>query len=730
MRNTSLKRISFKYQLVVFAILLSTVPVIVLGFVASWLMGSNLQKESERNDQIVLGQVQDRVDAYFRSLEQISLALAANPVVEEMTLQGASTSTIPLSVQLKNLFENTVTQSDVKFDITLLMPKYNTSYSNELGMNRQIEYPLGEVVKQMQTGHIQYLQIPPRTFPNQNDLLIARTVPLNTANFQGLIVVHLKTGELQRLIDRLELGGDKFMLIVDDRHQLVAGGTNALQDGVRSAESPDYASIAGREPLPATVTIQGIAYTITSVKSRLSGWTYLVLSSDLDKRRKVASMQRLTWFTVLAVSLAWGLLAVFGMNRMFSPFQRLLNSLRHQLNEQTPVVQEHLVQRLIRGELSAEDMERKGDRFPLAEGPFYVGIAEIDQPIDFKKRYSASERARYMAEWKRIADETFRSPAGKAFTFVVRPDQLVYVSGIVGDSIPEREAIRAEQAEAFRLKVREHGLFTMSVAVSDCRSGPDNLTVCYEEAETFMHYRWTRGTDVTLSSQDLSPSMNVSNRELIRMEQALVSGIAHADFAQAEAMLDELIVAASETLRQPEAIAVLFTHLLGEIDKLLEPFGSGVNELLGDEALRQLYGLSSVHELRTWMVHTVFAAIREQHEHMRHSTRKKSIQQALVLMRTELEQDLSLQMLAERMDVSSATMSKWFKEETGEYFGDCLIRMRMDKAKEWLIHSDMPIKTIAERLRYATVPNFTRIFKQTRGMPPAAFRNQYRGGSE
>ncbi|MGN7384690.1 DNA-binding transcriptional regulator AraC [Chlamydia abortus] len=63
-------------------------------------------------------------------------------------------------------------------------------------------------------------------------------------------------------------------------------------------------------------------------------------------------------------------------------------------------------------------------------------------------------------------------------------------------------------------------------------------------------------------------------------------------------------------------------------------------------------------------------------------------------------------------------------------FSTFLIEIRIEQAKEWLIHTDLPIKEIAERLRYTTVHNFTRIFKKMTGTPPGQFRNQYRGGDE
>jgi AraC-like DNA-binding protein len=92
-----------------------------------------------------------------------------------------------------------------------------------------------------------------------------------------------------------------------------------------------------------------------------------------------------------------------------------------------------------------------------------------------------------------------------------------------------------------------------------------------------------------------------------------------------------------------------------------------------------------------------------------------------------VETDISQQQLADLVGLSPTQLSRLFKEQMNVTYADYLIQYRMEKAKHWLEYTDMPIKTIAERLRYTTVQNFTRIFKQVVGVPPAQYRKQLRG---
>ncbi|MDF2668444.1 MAG: transcriptional regulator, AraC family [Paenibacillus sp.] len=759
MKRELFKRMSFKRKLLIFSILLSTVPVILLGLAASFLAGESLKKESARSHQIILKQVQDRFDNYVRSLDQISLSLAANPIIETSALYGISMETLTSSVQTKNLFLNTVVNSDQDFDISLVLPQFNAVYSHRLGMNRQIEYPFNEIIKGIQSGHEWAIKIPPNTYTNQRDLLIVRTVPLNKSSFNGILVVHLNTEELRKAIDQIQWDSEKMMVILDDQNKIVTGGSTALNAGLRLSMNDEWASsLSLHEPLPTETVLNGRVYTISSVKSDLIGWTYIVLTSAKEMNQKAAEIQRITWLFVLLIALSWGLFSIFGLNRLYSPFQRLLqkrrlkegdtresdlvstldrfmdnmqqtnDALRLQLDEQKPYLREHYLQQLLKGEFAEDEFELKGKELPLHNGSFCVGIAEIDQHLEFKNRYTFKDRVLFMYAWSKLLDElAVGSPHPmQLVSFTPRQGQLVCIIRLDEPAHSNENGFLLEFATEFRNCTREYFPFTISFALSSIRHGRDQLPQSYEEAITFMRYRWIKGTDITISHDEIDQSMNITNTQLIRMEQAVVTCIAQGDFDGAQVRMDELIKAASDFVRSQEAVCVLLSHLFGEIDNLLEQAGVGINEILGGDAIQQLYAMPSLNKLQEWMVGTVLVAIQRQMESLSLSSRKKAVQDALRFINSEIETSLSLQLLADRVKVSPSTFSKWFKEETGDHFGDYLIRLRMDKAREWLIHSDMPIKTIAERLQYATVPNFTRIFKQVVGAPPAAFRNQYR----
>ncbi len=89
-----------------------------------------------------------------------------------------------------------------------------------------------------------------------------------------------------------------------------------------------------------------------------------------------------------------------------------------------------------------------------------------------------------------------------------------------------------------------------------------------------------------------------------------------------------------------------------------------------------------------------------------------------------LEEKITLKEAAQHFAFSPNYLGYLFKEATGENFSDFLIRKRIDLACKMLQDPRLKIYEIAERLGYASLPYFTRQFKQQIGISPGYFRKQ------
>mgnify|MGYP001189153787 CR=1 FL=1 len=81
----------------------------------------------------------------------------------------------------------------------------------------------------------------------------------------------------------------------------------------------------------------------------------------------------------------------------------------------------------------------------------------------------------------------------------------------------------------------------------------------------------------------------------------------------------------------------------------------------------------------------------------------------------------TLDELAEEFHMSTRTLIRRLREE-GSQYQELLDQVRQELACWLLVHTELSIEAVAERLGYSDTSNFSRTFRRWLGMPPNAFR--------
>ena len=86
------------------------------------------------------------------------------------------------------------------------------------------------------------------------------------------------------------------------------------------------------------------------------------------------------------------------------------------------------------------------------------------------------------------------------------------------------------------------------------------------------------------------------------------------------------------------------------------------------------------------------------------------------------DEDLNLEMLAEKVYLSSGYLSFIFKKETGMNLNRFIRVFRMEKAKEFLCNTNMKVAQVSEKVGFANVSYFCRSFREYYGSSPESYR--------
>lgn len=90
-----------------------------------------------------------------------------------------------------------------------------------------------------------------------------------------------------------------------------------------------------------------------------------------------------------------------------------------------------------------------------------------------------------------------------------------------------------------------------------------------------------------------------------------------------------------------------------------------------------------------------------------------------------MRSEKSPSLYADMLNISEAYLNEVVKKITGFTAGYWIRYHVILEAKRLLFHTDMHVKEIAYSLGYENYTYFSRLFKQTAGITPLAFRNQY-----
>jgi AraC-like DNA-binding protein len=89
-----------------------------------------------------------------------------------------------------------------------------------------------------------------------------------------------------------------------------------------------------------------------------------------------------------------------------------------------------------------------------------------------------------------------------------------------------------------------------------------------------------------------------------------------------------------------------------------------------------------------------------------------------------LSEDIYVELLADRLNLSSGYLSTYFKDKTGMNIVDYINETRIMKASTLLADNKLKIQDVSEAVGYRNITSFNRMFKKYMGLTPSEFRRR------
>jgi DNA-binding GntR family transcriptional regulator/AraC-like DNA-binding protein len=138
-------------------------------------------------------------------------------------------------------------------------------------------------------------------------------------------------------------------------------------------------------------------------------------------------------------------------------------------------------------------------------------------------------------------------------------------------------------------------------------------------------------------------------------------------------------------------------------------------------SLRHLTGGGSLSRFR-WELYDDRNSVAETHRGGLGAARLRRVTE---LMHARMEDDVSIEEMAERAGLSATHFSQMFRQSTSQTPHQFLLRLKIERAKEMLHDADARVLDVAIACGFKTQQHFARVFRRICGTSPTAYRREF-----
>ncbi|MEK3787199.1 AraC family transcriptional regulator [Paenibacillus sp. FSL K6-1230] len=751
-----LRSLSYLWKLLLFSVVLGTLPVIVLGALSYYNSSLTVQKNVNRGNELLLQQTQMGVEQMLRTIDNSATQFLQSSVVSHAFNKEITNQDFEM---VHELYKGIATIQTYELGIKEI---YLISLSREwmvsgTGVN---EYSSPDFMPQMesfareQTGSF-WIRDKNSTSHTSESVFFVKKYPFNAANPKGIISVALSPDAIAR---RLSLQDNKLgnAFIMDHEFKLLHQRDDGSAPGHNLSAEPSLQPI--KEATTSTGQYvskqEGESVTVTYRKSSYNGWIYVSVASNEqvnEQNQMIGWMTLLVCFLILLITL---FLAWIGSRRMYSPIRAINTALAdvavtadpkesvgelqaigervhfllrnqsritNELQGQQTQLKEFFMHKLFSGEISNDDFVEKlswyGWKCPW---PTMSLLAiQIDTLED--TRYEEGNRDLLMFAINNMVEELV--PAEQRLLPVVRADSQVTLIG----TDQQGEMLKAQlfkMSSAIQAAISQYLNISVSIGISRPFYMFSAAQQAMYEATTALKFSAGLGEQTILFIEDVQPQKGDLSLFPQDKEQSLFDAVRSGDLSLAEVELKHFIEALFSAHAPFQDYHLSLLRLLVSFLKFGQELSLPMERIGEDEALlvHELFRLRNTREMEQWFW-SLFVQPYTLELESRRSHQFKQISESIIdMIHREFDTELTLEYCSSRIHYHPHYVSRVFRQETGVNFGEYLTSYRMEMAKVWLKETDMKIAEIAKRLQYNNSANFIRSFRKIMGTTPGKYR--------
>ncbi len=400
-------------------------------------------------------------------------------------------------------------------------------------------------------------------------------------------------------------------------------------------------------------------------------------------------------------------------------------SLKKQLIESIPSIRDNFLRDLILGTFyDNEDIVKKlaylNIQFRIDEN-ITVAVLQIDDYHDIITNYDEERKQLLKLLIQDIAEKVINN----------------YNSGIcihTGDNefvIVFNEATQTGKrtipiCEEIMSRVYELAQATVSIGLGRPACGISEISCSYREALEAVRYKFYTGNNSLLNIDDFLGDMNDINFIYIfDMEKQLMDCIKLGDSSKVMRILDDIFNTFYANKKMHSSyLQSMCIEIVSISSGITYEFNEDIEKIIGSHSqiLDNILCKDNLSELKKYMLSILLKIT----NHIAGKYKKKSednINKIKGIINERYMEDISISGISEEIYLTPNYVSLIFKRETNMTITEYITGIRMMKAKELLMTTDLKVQEIAELVGYENPHYFSTVFKKQTGVHPMKYRS-------
>lgn len=403
---------------------------------------------------------------------------------------------------------------------------------------------------------------------------------------------------------------------------------------------------------------------------------------------------------------------------------RTVALVKDSLQKTLPVIETNLVENLIRGTVY--------DDLTVSENLSYLG-KRLAWPVvlvckvDGFNHLAQTQTAVELQQLYTTLVETVRDllpDHRRAIVGYSKPGRIIAI--VSADQGIETAVQIHALGEKIRQTIADTMPFTVTIGVGKRYMEIASIPLSYAEANLARRYHSRLEGNKVVGIDDIQdelPDQSEPSFYLVEKERELVRAVQTSQQQQAQRLVNDIMDYLSQQYSAvPEAIKNHCAEMVTLTAWGIIDIGASEPKTLSvlHQQVRALALQQSSPEIRAWALNSLAEMLTLVQSL---SERPDAVQQAITYIQTHFDQaDISLQAVAEAVNLSPSYLSTQLKERVGLSYTKYLTKIRIEEAKKLLRTTDQSVTAVAEAVGYPHVTNFYRHFQSQLEMTPAAYR--------